>query len=76
MKKYENKIDKEKIINEIRLHRKDISWIGLDIKGTNVKVKIVKSKEQPERAKTLAIIAIKTEIINTFFIEPQLDNYE
>ena len=43
-----NKIDKEKIINEIRLHRKDISWIGLDIKGTNVKVKIVKSKEQPE----------------------------
>lgn len=43
-----NKINKEKIINEIRLHRKDISWIGLDIKGTNVKVKIVKSKEQPE----------------------------
>ena len=43
-----NKIDKGKIINEIRLHRKDISWIGLDIKGTNVKVKIVKSKEQPE----------------------------
>ena len=43
-----NKIDKEKIINEIRLHRKDISWIGLDVKGTNVKVKIVKSKEQPE----------------------------
>lgn len=43
-----NKINKEKIINEVRLHRKDISWIGLEIKGTNAKVKIVKSKEQPE----------------------------
>ena len=43
-----NKIDTDKIINDIRLNRNDIAWIGIDIEGTNVKVKIVKAKEQPE----------------------------
>ena len=43
-----NKIDTNKIINDIRLNRSDIAWIGIDIEGTNVRVKIVKSKNQPE----------------------------
>lgn len=43
-----NEIDTDKIINDIRLNRNDIAWIGIDIEGTNVKVKIVKAKEQPE----------------------------
>ena len=41
-------IDTEKIINEIRLKRNDISWMGIDIEGTNVIVKLVKSDEKPE----------------------------
>lgn len=41
-------LDTDKIINEIRLKRNDISWIGMDIKGTNVIVKIVKADERPE----------------------------
>ena len=42
-----SKIDTDKIINEIRLKRDDISWMGIEIKGTNLKVKLVKSDEKP-----------------------------
>lgn len=42
------KIDTEKAINEIRLKRSDISWIGIKISGTNVIVNIVKATEKPE----------------------------
>ena len=41
-------IDTDEIINEMRLKRNDISWMGIDIKGTNVIVKLVKSDEKPE----------------------------
>jgi len=41
-------INEADIINKIRLKRDDIAWIGLDIKGTNLDVKIVKSIEKPE----------------------------
>lgn len=41
-------VDTEKIINELRLKRSDISWIGIDLKGTNAIVKMVKSDEKPE----------------------------
>ena len=43
-----SKIDTDKIINELRLKRNDISWIGIDLKGTNAIVKIVKVHEKPE----------------------------
>ena len=43
-----SKIETEKLINELRLKRNDISWIGIDLKGTNVIVKAVKSDEKPD----------------------------
>lgn len=43
-----NKINSENIKNKIMLKRNDISWIGINVKGTNAIVKIVKSKEAPE----------------------------
>ena len=43
-----NKIDTQEIINKIRLNRNDISWMGIELKGTNAIVKIVKAKEAPE----------------------------
>ena len=43
-----SKIDTDKLINEIRLKRNDISWIGIDLKGTNAIIKIVKFNEKPE----------------------------
>ena len=43
-----NKIDTQKIINEIRLERADISWIGITMKGTNATVKIVEADSKPE----------------------------
>ena len=41
-------INKNEIINSIRLERNDISWIGIDIKGTNVTVKVVETDEKPQ----------------------------
>ena len=41
-------IDTNKIITELRLKRNDISWIGIDIKGTNVIISAVKADEKPE----------------------------
>ena len=43
-----SKVNTEQIINELRLKRDDISWIGIDLKGTNVRVDIVKADKSPE----------------------------
>ena len=43
-----SKIDTANIINNIRLSRDDISWVGIDIEGTVVKVNIVKADKKPE----------------------------
>lgn len=42
------KVDAEKLINKIRLERNDISWIGIDIIGTKLKVSINESDLAPE----------------------------
>lgn len=41
-------VNTQEITNKIRLQRDDISWIGIDIKGTNAIVKAVRAKEAPE----------------------------
>ena len=43
-----NKVNVQDIVNKIRLKRSDISWMGIELKGTNAIVKIVKAKEAPE----------------------------
>lgn len=42
------KVDTKRIINNIRLKRNDIAWIGINITGTNAIVEIVEAKEKPE----------------------------
>lgn len=46
--KLKSKVNTKEIINKIRLKRKDIAWIGIELKGTNAIVKIVKADEKPE----------------------------
>lgn len=46
--KNKNKIKTSEIIQQIRLKRKDISWVGIELKGTNAIVKLVKAEEAPE----------------------------
>ena len=43
-----NKIDTSKIINNIRLERDDIAWVGINLKGTNAIVEIKESDKAPE----------------------------
>lgn len=45
--KYKRDLDFAKIIDKIRLDRADISWIGIEIDGTNAIVKIVEAEEKP-----------------------------
>lgn len=42
------KVNTKEVINNIRLKRNDIAWIGLNIKGTNAIVSIVESDKKPE----------------------------
>lgn len=42
------KINAKEIINKIRLQRQDIAWMGIELKGTNAIVQIVKADEKPE----------------------------
>lgn len=43
-----NKIDTKDIINNTRLKRNDIAWMGIELSGTNVIVRVVKADEAPE----------------------------
>ena len=64
--KYKNNLNTKEIINRIRLERDDISWIGININGTNAIVEIVEAKKEPEIVNVneyCNIIANKTGII-------------
>ena len=43
-----SKIDTKNVINKIRLERDDLAWIGIEVKGTNIIVKIVEADKKPE----------------------------
>ena len=43
-----NKIDTSSLINNVRLQRDDIAWIGISIKGTNAIVEIKETDKAPE----------------------------
>lgn len=46
--KSKSKIDTKKIINDVRLNRSDLAWIGIKIKGTNAIVEVVEAEEKPD----------------------------
>ena len=41
-------INTKEVINKVRLERNDIAWMGIELKGTNAIVKVVKSDEKPD----------------------------
>lgn len=43
-----SKIDTKDVIEKLRLKRDDIAWAGIELKGTNAIVKIVKADKAPE----------------------------
>lgn len=46
--KLKSQINTKEIINKIRLDRNDIAWIGIELKGTNAIVRVVKAEAKPE----------------------------
>ena len=45
---WKGKVDTKDVINNLRLKRDDIAWVGIDLKGTNAIIKIVEADEKPE----------------------------
>ena len=43
-----SKINTKEVVNKIRLERKDVAWVGIELKGTNSIVKFVKADEKPD----------------------------
>lgn len=41
-------LNTKEVINKIRLNRDDIAWMGIEIKGTNAIVRVVKSTARPD----------------------------
>lgn len=41
-------INTKEIINKMRLERDDLTWVGIQIKGTNAIVKVVEAQKKPE----------------------------
>ncbi len=63
---WKTKVDTKEIINKIRLKRKDIAWMGIELKGTNAIVKLVKAEEKPniiDEQEYCSIISNKAGII-------------
>ena len=46
--KLKSQINTKEIINKVRLDRDDIAWIGIELKGTNAIVKVVKATAKPD----------------------------
>ena len=46
--KLKSQINTKEIINKVRLNRDDIAWMGIELKGTNAIVKVVKATAKPE----------------------------
>lgn len=42
------KVNSKEIINKLRLKRNDIAWMGIELKGTNAIVKLVKADNKPD----------------------------
>ena len=45
---FKSKINTKEIVDKIRLERRDLAWIGVEIKGTNAIIKVVEADQKPE----------------------------
>lgn len=70
--KRKGKLDLEKIINRVRLERDDISWIGIDVKGTNLIVNINEADKAPEvidKSEPCNIVADRDGVISKMVVQ-------
>ena len=61
-----SKINTKEIINKVRLERKDVAWVGIELKGTNAIVKLVKADEKPniiDESEYCSIVSDKAGIV-------------
>ena len=70
--KLKKKINTSKIIGSLRYEREDLAWVGIELDGTNAKVKLIKAEKKPEIIKEdeyCNIIAKKEGIITKINVQ-------
>lgn len=70
--KLKSNINTEKISNEIRLKRDDISWVGIKVKGTNIIISVKEGIEVPEiidKNEVCNIVSTKDAIISKIVVQ-------
>ncbi len=70
--KLKSGIDIQKISNDIRLNRKDLAWIGINIKGTNAVIRVEEATEIPEiidKNEICNIVASKDAVISKIVVQ-------
>ena len=70
--KWKNSINLADVINEVRLKNGDISWIGIELKGTNAVVEIAEALDKPKLIdydSTCDIIANKSGVIRKINVQ-------
>ncbi len=63
---WKSKVNTKEIINKTRFKRSDIAWMGIELKGTNVIVRVVKATNKPEivdKNELCNIVSDKTGVI-------------
>ena len=70
--KFKKSINIEEVCNNIRIERQDLSWIGIEIKGTNAIVTVEERIEKPEiidKNEICNIVASKDAIISKMIVQ-------
>ena len=67
-----DKVNTDEVANKMRLARDDLSWVGIEVTGTNIKVEVVEAREKPEildKDEFCDIIADKDGIIESINVK-------
>lgn len=70
--KLKSNIETQKIINQIRLERDDLAWIGIEVKGTNVIISVVEAIIKPDiidKNEVCNIVSDKDAIISKIVVQ-------
>ena len=67
-----DKLNIDEVANKLRLERDDLSWVGIEVKGTNVIIEVVEASKKPEildKYKYCDIISDKEGIIESINVK-------
>lgn len=76
---FKNKINKNELINNIRLNNNEFSWVGVEVVGTNLKIRVSMADDKPEiidNSENCNIVADKDAKITKIYVQNGTKNVE